>query len=78
MGTARVVPQMKLTLFVCRSSQQWVVLDSDGNFWMLPSVENPWDHASRSTRPRRPSSSLFPDITDTCSVCLFAESKVHQ
>ena len=43
MGSARVVPQMKLTLFVCRSSQQWVVLDPEGNFWILPSVENPWD-----------------------------------
>ena len=43
MGPARVVPQVKLTLFVCRSSQQWVVLDPDGNFWLLPSVENPWD-----------------------------------
>jgi hypothetical protein len=32
------------TLFVDRSSQQWVVLDADGNFWIVPSVEdNPWD-----------------------------------
>ena len=33
-----------VTLYVDRSSQQWVVLDRDGNFWVLPSVdENPWD-----------------------------------
>ena len=30
-------------LYVERSSQQWVVLDPDGNFWIMPSVENPWN-----------------------------------
>lgn len=38
-----VVPPMKVALFVRRASQQWVVLDPEGNFWLLPSVENPWD-----------------------------------
>jgi hypothetical protein len=28
--------------FVDRSSQQWVVWDPEGNFWLLPSVDNPW------------------------------------
>jgi hypothetical protein len=37
------VPQLKLTLFVRRASQQWAVLDQEGNFWILPSVEKPWD-----------------------------------
>lgn len=32
-----------VTLYVDRSSQQWVVLDAEGNFWMLPSVENAWE-----------------------------------
>jgi len=32
-----------VTLYVDRSSQQWIVLDPEGNFWMVPSVENPWD-----------------------------------
>jgi hypothetical protein len=32
-----------VTLYVDRSSQQWVVLDPEGNFWLLPSAENPWD-----------------------------------
>ena len=27
-----------------RFSQQWVVRDPEGNFWIVPSVENPWDH----------------------------------
>lgn len=31
-------------LFVDRLSQQWIVMDPDGNFWMLPGGdENPWD-----------------------------------
>ena len=30
-------------LYVERSSQQWVVLGPEGNFWIVPSVENPWD-----------------------------------
>jgi len=29
-------------LFVDRSCQQWIVRDPDGNFWILPSVEDPW------------------------------------
>jgi hypothetical protein len=33
-----------MTLFVDRSNQQWIVLDGDGNFWMVPtSYDNPWD-----------------------------------
>jgi len=43
-GSGPVAPQMKLTLFVRRASKQWVVRDSDGEFWILPSDnENPWD-----------------------------------
>ena len=33
-----------ITLYVVRSTQQWVVLDVEGNFWILPNAENPWDH----------------------------------
>jgi len=43
MGSALALTQTKLALFVSRASQQWVVLDLEGNFWILPSVENPWD-----------------------------------
>ena len=33
-----------VTLFVDRSGQQWIVLDAEGNFWIVPSDhENPWD-----------------------------------
>jgi hypothetical protein len=31
-------------LFVDRSSQRWIVRDPDGAFWLVPSVENAWDH----------------------------------
>ncbi|HTI51807.1 MAG TPA: hypothetical protein VL475_12670 [Planctomycetaceae bacterium] len=33
-----------VTLYVDRSSQQWIVRDPDGNFWTIPVVDNPWDH----------------------------------
>ena len=37
------VRKQRLTIYVDRSSQQWVVLDPEGNFWILPSGDNPWD-----------------------------------
>src|SRR5215475_5470595 len=30
------------TLFVERSTRQWVVRDPEGRFWVLPSVDDPW------------------------------------
>jgi len=33
-----------VALLVERSSQQWVLRDPEGNFWIVPSVENSWDH----------------------------------
>jgi len=30
-------------LYADKSSRQWVVRDCEGNFWVLPSVENAWD-----------------------------------
>jgi hypothetical protein len=30
-------------LFVDKSCQQWVVRDPEGKYWILPSVEDPWD-----------------------------------
>ena len=33
-----------VALFVERSYQQWVVRDPEGNFWLLPSVEDPWGY----------------------------------
>jgi hypothetical protein len=36
-GTKRMV-----ALFVERLHQQWVVRDPEGNFWLLPAVDDPW------------------------------------
>jgi len=36
-----VVLKQHVTLYVDRGSQQWGVLDPEGNFWILPSGENP-------------------------------------
>jgi hypothetical protein len=30
-------------LFADRTCQQWVVRDAEGNFWLVPPVENAWD-----------------------------------
>ena len=40
-----MVYQTKTTvaIYVDRSRQQWVVRDGEGNFWLLPSTENPWE-----------------------------------
>ena len=40
-GTLRKQPA---AIFVDRSYPQWIVRDPEGNFWLVPSVENPWDH----------------------------------
>lgn len=33
-----------VSIYVDRSSQQWIVRDPDGDFWIVPVVESPWDH----------------------------------
>jgi hypothetical protein len=33
-----------VALFADRSSRRWIVRDPEGNFWVLPPVENSWDH----------------------------------
>lgn len=38
------VRKQVIALFVDRSTQQWIVRDPDGNFWILPSSEDAWDH----------------------------------
>jgi hypothetical protein len=32
-----------VALYVDKVSQQWIVRDPEGNFWSLPSTDNPWD-----------------------------------
>lgn len=33
-----------ISIFVDRSKQQWVVRDREGNLWIVPTTENPWEH----------------------------------
>ena len=33
----------KLSLYIDRSQQQWIVRDPEGNFWTLPSGDNAWE-----------------------------------
>jgi hypothetical protein len=33
-----------VALFVDRGSQRWIGRDAEGNFWILPPVENAWEH----------------------------------
>jgi hypothetical protein len=33
-----------MTLYVDRSVHRWIVRDTEGNYWLLPVGENPWDH----------------------------------
>lgn len=33
-----------VALYVDRDSQQWVVRDSGGNFWSLPTADNAWEN----------------------------------
>ena len=32
-----------VALYVDKASQQWIVRDSEGQWWSLPSTDNPWD-----------------------------------
>ena len=38
-----VVRKREVALYVDKANQQWIVRDPEGNFWSLPSTENPWD-----------------------------------
>jgi hypothetical protein len=38
------VSRQPVKLFVHRATQQWVVRDPDGEFWLLESADDPWDH----------------------------------
>jgi hypothetical protein len=38
LATTRVV-----ALYVDKAGQRWVVRDSEGQFWSLPSADNPWE-----------------------------------
>jgi hypothetical protein len=33
-----------VSIYVDRSKQQWVVRDYDGNLWIIPPIEDAWEH----------------------------------
>lgn len=33
-----------VSIYVNRSTQQWIVRDPDGRFWTVPVVAHPWEH----------------------------------
>jgi hypothetical protein len=33
-----------LALYVDRLTRQWILRDPDGNFWVMPPVEDAWEH----------------------------------
>ena len=39
-----VIRKKIVAVFADRSSQQWIVRDSEGKFWRVPPVPDPWDH----------------------------------
>jgi hypothetical protein len=43
----------RASIYVDRSSQQWVVRDPDGKFWTLTSTERAWEHRQPFTATDR-------------------------
>ena len=43
-GDTRPQPPLRrrAAVFVERVTRQWVVLDPEGNFWILPASDDPW------------------------------------
>jgi hypothetical protein len=37
------VRKQVVAIYVDRTNGQWIVRDSEGNFWSLPRTETPWD-----------------------------------
>jgi hypothetical protein len=37
------VRKHNVSIYVDRSTQRWIVRDPDGDFWILPPTDNPWD-----------------------------------
>ena len=52
------VRKQAIALFVDRSTQQWVVRDSEENFWILPAGDDRWER--REPFQRTEESELVP------------------
>jgi len=38
-----VAPKRVVALYVDKACQRWIVRDAEGNFWILPPNDNPWE-----------------------------------
>jgi hypothetical protein len=38
------IRQQRISIFVDRSSRQWVVQDPEGTFWVVPAIDEAWEH----------------------------------
>jgi hypothetical protein len=37
------VRKCAVALYVDRATRQWIIRDPEGNFWMMPSVQDAWE-----------------------------------
>jgi hypothetical protein len=37
------VRKQATAIYVDRSTGQWIVRDADGNYWILPATDTPWE-----------------------------------
>ena len=37
------VRKQVVAIYVDRASGQWIASDAEGNFWTVPTTDNPWD-----------------------------------
>jgi hypothetical protein len=42
-----VITHKKIHLYVDKANSQWIALDGDGNFWVLPMNDNPWERRQK-------------------------------
>ncbi len=60
------ITRERIRLFVDRNEFRWVVLDSEGRFWSIPSGDNPWDNVRSISLHHQRSSNLYQGITKPC------------
>ena len=49
--TMMTLKHQRVTIYVDKPSQQWIVRDPEGNFWSVPAIEEAWENR----RPFTPS-----------------------
>lgn len=39
-----MIRRPRVSLYVDESSRQWIVRDPEGTFWILPAIDDAWEH----------------------------------